>query len=45
MMHYLTKRWTRSAIPMGWPTESSEDDKCIPVGANGYDDTEYNVEK
>ena len=45
MLRYLAKRWARSAISVGLPTESAEDDKRIPVGANGYDDTEYNVGK
>ena len=43
IIYFLPKRWTRSAIPVGRPAESSEDDKCIPIGANGYDDMEYYV--
>jgi len=44
-MYLLPKRWASSAIPVGRPAESSEDNKRIPVGANGYDDMEYNVGK
>jgi hypothetical protein len=41
MKHFLRKRWTRSAIPVGLPAESAEDDQRIHVGANGYDDMEH----